>query len=111
MRCDLEPSRVALWRNKDLALRLSGLAACTLVDAGRMSWDDLRPHREHFVTESVRKVTDACRIRRVARVSIQRQRSLSFGGWCQRGAAYRIYRVSRVVSGHLANISNRSGFL
>ena len=46
MRCDLEPSRVALWSSKEHALRLSGLAACTLIEAGLISWDDLRPHRE-----------------------------------------------------------------
>jgi hypothetical protein len=46
MRCDLEPSRVALWSSKEHALRLSGLAACTLIEAGLVSWDDLRPHRQ-----------------------------------------------------------------
>lgn len=45
MICDLDETRVAIWRHKQLCLRLSGLAACVLVDAGKIAWDELRPHR------------------------------------------------------------------
>ncbi|KAG8896572.1 hypothetical protein FRB99_008829 [Tulasnella sp. 403] len=45
MRCDLDPSRVAVWWSTELCLKLSAFAAQVLADAGRLEWDDLDLHR------------------------------------------------------------------
>ncbi|KAG8889576.1 hypothetical protein FRB99_003972, partial [Tulasnella sp. 403] len=45
MRCDLDPSRVAVWWSTELCLKLSAFAAQVLADAGRLKWEDLDLHR------------------------------------------------------------------
>ncbi|KAH9483618.1 Sterol 3-beta-glucosyltransferase UGT80A2 [Psilocybe cubensis] len=45
MRCDLDPSRVAIWWSDDLCLKLSALAAQTLADAKLISLQTLKLHR------------------------------------------------------------------
>lgn len=42
MRCLLSPEHVAVWRVKKTNLRLSGLAAATLIDHGQMVLSDLK---------------------------------------------------------------------
>lgn len=46
MRCDLYPSLVATWWSKEFALRLSDLAAQTLINEGKIEAKSLRPHRQ-----------------------------------------------------------------
>ncbi|TRM59795.1 glycosyltransferase family 1 protein [Schizophyllum amplum] len=45
MRCDLCPDRLAIWWSTDLCMKLSSLAAQTLVDAHRIKMDSLDLHR------------------------------------------------------------------
>ncbi|WVQ83693.1 hypothetical protein IAT38_005837 [Cryptococcus sp. DSM 104549] len=45
MRCDVDPSRVALWRSDQLCLRLSGAVAAVMVEQGKLDWKTLEPHR------------------------------------------------------------------
>lgn len=44
-RCDLDPSRVAVWYWDDQFLRLSAFAAQTLADAGKLDFSKLTVHR------------------------------------------------------------------
>jgi hypothetical protein len=51
-RCDVDPSRVALWWDPKLLIKLSGAAACYLAGQGRLDMNVLRPHREsHHICE------------------------------------------------------------
>ncbi|RPA72901.1 UDP-Glycosyltransferase/glycogen phosphorylase [Ascobolus immersus RN42] len=45
MRCDLAPERVAVWRHKKTGLKLSAAVAHVLVEAGHLTWEELRLHR------------------------------------------------------------------
>lgn len=44
-RCDLDPSRVAVWHWDEQLLRLSAFAAQTLIDAGKLELSHLALHR------------------------------------------------------------------
>lgn len=51
-RCDVDPSRVALWWDPKLLIKLSGAAACHLASQGRLDMNVLIPHREsHHIRE------------------------------------------------------------
>ncbi|KAJ6546815.1 glycosyltransferase family 1 protein [Mycena capillaripes] len=45
MRCDLDPSRLAVWWSTEYCLKLSGFAAQVLVDAKLLNISSLDPHR------------------------------------------------------------------
>ncbi|KIR31610.1 UDP-glucose,sterol transferase [Cryptococcus deuterogattii MMRL2647] len=45
MRCDIIPSRAAIWYSPEYNLRLSGIAAGVLVDEGKLSFKALEPNR------------------------------------------------------------------
>ncbi|KAJ7765789.1 glycosyltransferase family 1 protein, partial [Mycena metata] len=45
MRCDLDPSRLAVWWSTEYCLKLSGFAAQVLVDAKLLEMSKLDPHR------------------------------------------------------------------
>ncbi|KAK4687648.1 hypothetical protein P7C73_g2470, partial [Tremellales sp. Uapishka_1] len=45
MRCDVDPSRVALWWSPDLCLKLSGAVAALLVASKKIDITKLEPHR------------------------------------------------------------------
>lgn len=45
LRCNLAPSRTAVWRLKRTEVRLSGFAACTLASEGLLSFKDLKLYR------------------------------------------------------------------
>ncbi|KAI4691013.1 uncharacterized protein J4E88_002490 [Alternaria novae-zelandiae] len=45
LRCNLAPSRVAVWRIKRTQIRLSAFAACTLANAGLLDFHDLKLFR------------------------------------------------------------------
>ncbi|WVQ90328.1 hypothetical protein IAS59_004106 [Cryptococcus gattii] len=45
MRCDILPSRAAIWYSPEYNLRLSGIAAGVLVDEGKLSFKALEPNR------------------------------------------------------------------
>lgn len=45
MRCDIDPTRVALWWSEDLCLKLSGAAAALLVASKKIDMKKLEPHR------------------------------------------------------------------
>ncbi|KAI5865792.1 glycosyltransferase family 1 protein [Durotheca rogersii] len=52
LRCSLAPSRVAVWRVRRSKVRLSGLAAATLVDNGYLKYSDLKLFRaKEYSTE------------------------------------------------------------
>ena len=105
MRCDLEPSRVAVWRNKDLALRLSGLAAYTLVDAGLMSWDDVRPNSEWWFLTISNRLPDVDRSEtRSTGIHAKRHRFIPPGWRCQCRITHHSERVS---SGKIASLPLR----
>ncbi|KDQ59788.1 glycosyltransferase family 1 protein [Jaapia argillacea MUCL 33604] len=57
MRCDLIPSKVAVWWCTKYCLRLSALAAQVLIDAGHLSSSDLDLHRSKEY-ETRKKATD-----------------------------------------------------
>ncbi|KAL7411250.1 hypothetical protein BDY24DRAFT_397194 [Mrakia frigida] len=57
MRCELDPSRVAVWWSSDLCLRLSAFAAQVLADAGKLKLNRLIPHRAKEY-DTKRKATD-----------------------------------------------------
>lgn len=44
-RCDLDPSRVAVWYWDEQLLKLSAFAAEALAEAGHLSFDSLSIHR------------------------------------------------------------------
>jgi UDP:flavonoid glycosyltransferase YjiC (YdhE family) len=45
LRCNLSPSRVAVWRVKRTQVRLSAMAACTLANEGLLDFNDLKLFR------------------------------------------------------------------
>ncbi|KAG8976659.1 hypothetical protein FRB90_009096 [Tulasnella sp. 427] len=45
MRCDLDPTRVAVWWSDEYCLRLSAFAAQILVEAKKIKFESLMPHR------------------------------------------------------------------
>jgi len=45
-RCQVDPSRVALWWSNEYHLRLSGAAAALLHQSGKLDFDQLKLHRE-----------------------------------------------------------------
>lgn len=45
MRCDIIPSRAAIWYSPEYNLHLSGIAAGVLVDEGKLSFKTLEPNR------------------------------------------------------------------
>ncbi|WVQ94954.1 hypothetical protein IAU59_002044 [Kwoniella sp. CBS 9459] len=45
MRCDIDPSRVAIWWSDDLCLKLSGAVAGVLAQEGKLNIKKLVPHR------------------------------------------------------------------
>ncbi|KAF8191604.1 glycosyltransferase family 1 protein [Mycena galopus ATCC 62051] len=45
MRCDLDPSKLAVWWSTEYCLKLSGFAAQVLVDAKLLDFSTLDPHR------------------------------------------------------------------
>ncbi|ADV23276.1 UDP-glucose,sterol transferase [Cryptococcus gattii E566] len=49
MRCDILPSRAAIWYSPEYNLRLSGIAAGVLVDEGKLSFKALEPNLEYPV--------------------------------------------------------------
>ncbi|KAJ4314662.1 hypothetical protein N0V94_006343 [Neodidymelliopsis sp. IMI 364377] len=53
LRCDLAPSRASVWRIKRTKVQLSAFAACTLVNAKLLDFQDLKLFRpqEHYVDE------------------------------------------------------------
>ncbi|WVR09698.1 hypothetical protein IAU60_006774 [Kwoniella sp. DSM 27419] len=53
MRCDVDPSRAAIWWSEKLHLKLSGAAAGLLEREGRLKLSDLTPHRaREYVTDA-----------------------------------------------------------
>ncbi|KAJ8093380.1 hypothetical protein PM082_020237 [Marasmius tenuissimus] len=58
MRCDLDPTRLATWWSTEHCLKLSGFAAQTLADAGKLDMATLDLHRskEYILTKKL--VTD-----------------------------------------------------
>ncbi|WWC72266.1 uncharacterized protein I206_106228 [Kwoniella pini CBS 10737] len=57
MRCDVDPSQLALWYSEKLHLRLSGPVAALMVEKGKLDWNDLEIHRAKEY-DSKRRVTD-----------------------------------------------------
>ncbi|KAI4702974.1 hypothetical protein J4E81_001847 [Alternaria sp. BMP 2799] len=52
LRCNLAPSRVAVWRIKRTQIRLSAFAACTLANAGLLDFHDLKLFRaQEYATD------------------------------------------------------------
>ncbi|KIR68296.1 UDP-glucose,sterol transferase [Cryptococcus bacillisporus CA1873] len=49
MRCDIIPSRAAIWYSPEYNLHLSGIAAGVLVDEGKLSFNSLEPNLEYPV--------------------------------------------------------------
>lgn len=47
-RCDIIPSRAAIWYSPEYNLHLSGIAAGVLVDEGKLSFQALEPNRTLF---------------------------------------------------------------
>ncbi|KAJ8603699.1 hypothetical protein MRB53_042080 [Persea americana] len=45
MRCNLSPSRAAVWRVKRTQVRLSAFAACTLANEGLLDFNDIKLYR------------------------------------------------------------------
>lgn len=45
-RCDVDPSRVALWWEPKILIKLSGAAAYHLASCGRLDMNVLIPHRK-----------------------------------------------------------------
>jgi hypothetical protein len=45
-RCDVDPSRVALWWDPKILIKLSGAAAYHLASCGRLDMNVLIPHRK-----------------------------------------------------------------
>ncbi|OCF44519.1 hypothetical protein I317_01591 [Kwoniella heveanensis CBS 569] len=45
MRCDIDPSRVAIWWSDELCLKLSGAVAGLLAQEGKVNYKQLVPHR------------------------------------------------------------------
>ncbi|KAK5134626.1 hypothetical protein LTR08_006282 [Meristemomyces frigidus] len=45
LRCNVAPSRIAVWRLKRTQVRLSAMAACTLANEGLLSFNELKPFR------------------------------------------------------------------
>jgi hypothetical protein len=45
-RCDVDPSRVALWWDPKLLIKLSGAAAYHLASQGRLDMTVMIPHRK-----------------------------------------------------------------
>jgi hypothetical protein len=45
-RCDIDPTRVALWWDPKKLLKVSGAAAVHLSNAGRLDMTILVPHRQ-----------------------------------------------------------------
>ncbi|KAL0069223.1 hypothetical protein AAF712_003586 [Marasmius tenuissimus] len=58
MRCDLDPTRLAVWWSTEHCLRLSGFAAQTLADAGKLDMATLDLHRSKEYTLTKTLVTD-----------------------------------------------------
>jgi hypothetical protein len=46
MHCDIVPGELAIWKDKRYALRLSAVAAATIVQAKKRKWRHYRPNRE-----------------------------------------------------------------
>ncbi|KAF8894838.1 glycosyltransferase family 1 protein [Infundibulicybe gibba] len=57
MRCDLDPSRLAVWWSTEYCMKLSGFAAQVLADARQLDLDSLDPHRTKEY-DSLKKVSD-----------------------------------------------------
>lgn len=49
-RCDIIPSKAAIWYSQEYNLHLSGIAAGVLVDEGKLSFKTLEPNRKLFFT-------------------------------------------------------------
>ena len=60
-RCDVDPSRVALWWDPKLLIKLSGAAACHLASRKRLDMDVLIPHRRSLVSGLVAAHTSGAR--------------------------------------------------
>ena len=46
-RCDVDPSRVALWWDPKILIKVSGAAAYHLASCGRLDMNVLIPHRKY----------------------------------------------------------------
>jgi hypothetical protein len=56
-RCDVDPSRVAIWWDPKLLIKLSGAAAYHLAAAGRFDMKGLIPHRGSLCLPLKRQLT------------------------------------------------------
>ncbi|KAK8853459.1 hypothetical protein IAR55_004166 [Kwoniella newhampshirensis] len=57
MRCDVDPTKIALWWSDELCMRISGAVAAVMVEQKKLEWKSLEPHRPKEY-DSRRSVSD-----------------------------------------------------